>query len=45
MPDSTSRPPSPLWLRALGAVVLALMGAGLAYAVVTGFLQLGRIGV
>lgn len=37
--------PSPLWLRLLGGVVLALMGAGLLYAVAIGLQNAGRIGV
>jgi hypothetical protein len=42
---SDSRPTSPVWLRALGGVVLALMGAGTLYAVVVGLLRFGAIGV
>ena len=45
MPDPTNRSPAPTWLRALGAVVLALLGAGTLYAVVTGLMQFGEIGV
>lgn len=36
---------SPLWLRLLGGGVLALMGAGLAYAVAIGVLRFSEIGV
>jgi hypothetical protein len=44
MPE-TERPPSPLWLRMLGGAVLALMGAGLVYAVAIGVLRFSEIGV
>lgn len=37
--------PSPLWLRLLGGAVLALMAAGLVYAVVIGVLRFPQIGV
>lgn len=37
--------PSPLWLRLLGGAVLALMGAGLVYAVTIGVLRFPAIGV
>lgn len=46
IPVPDPRPaPSPLWLRLLGAAVLALMGAGLGYAVVIGLLRFPSIGV
>ena len=41
----TRHDPSPLWLRLLGGVVLALMGAGLLYAVTIGVLRFPSIGV
>ena len=44
MPGS-GRAPLPLWLRLLGGAVLALMGAGLAYAVVIAVLRFPQIGV
>lgn len=37
--------PAPGWLRALGAVVIGLVGATLVYAVVIGAINFGRIGV
>jgi hypothetical protein len=37
--------PSSLWLRLLGGAVIALMGAGLAYAVVIAVLRFPQIGV
>jgi hypothetical protein len=44
MPGSNPTP-SPLWLRLLGGAVLALMGAGLTYAVVIAVLRFPQIGV
>jgi len=44
MPDA--RPvPAPLWLRLLGGAVLAVMAAGMAYAVAIGLLRFPEIGV
>lgn len=37
--------PSPVWIRALGGLALALMGAGLLYALAIGLANAGRIGV
>jgi len=37
--------PAPLWLRLLGAGVLAVMGAGLLYAVAIGLSRFSEIGV
>jgi len=38
-------PGAPRWPRLLGAVVIALLGAGLVYASVIGVLNFSRIGV
>jgi len=43
-PDPTPRP-IPSWLRALGGVALAAIGAALAYAVAIGVANFPRIGV
>jgi hypothetical protein len=37
--------PAPLWLRALGALVLAAMGGAMVYAVAIGIANWSRIGV
>ena len=39
------RSPSPLWLRVLGAAVLALMGAGFVYAASIAVTRFSQIGV
>jgi hypothetical protein len=44
-PTPTPHPRSPVWLRLLGGAVLALMGAGLVYAVAIGVLRFSEIGV
>ena len=41
----SSRPPVPVWLRALGVLALAAIGAGAAYAIAIGISNFARIGV
>lgn len=41
----SQRATAPPWLRLLGAAVLALLAAGALYAVITGVMRFGEIGV
>jgi hypothetical protein len=45
MPMSEPVPHAPIWLRALGACVLAVMAGALVYAVTIALANLSRIGV
>jgi hypothetical protein len=45
MTSGSSEPGPARWPRLLGALVLALLGAGLVYASVIGILNFSRIGV
>lgn len=44
-PGESGARSAPIWLRVLGAAVLALMGAALVYAVAIGLANADRIGV